>query len=149
MRMIYPSRINRKQHGEFDTMVLLKFFESKDIKRYRSVIAETPEDASAHFYLGAAYESKGWLKEAITAFSESVRLNPKSAEGHFNLGVLCEKVGEGKNAIFHITKAGSLFAEKSDKHNKERARKLLKEYYEKYGFKQEDIQGLDADQTPS
>ena len=149
MRTNCPRRVNKKQHGESDTMALLKFFESKDIKKYRSVVAENPEDASAHFYLGAAYESKGWLKEAITAFSDSVRLNPKSAEGHFNLGVLCEKVGEGKNAIFHITRAGSLFAEKSDKHNKERARKLLKGYYEKYGFKQEDIQGLDADQNPS
>ena len=130
-------------------MGLLNFFEGKDIKRYRAVVAENPKDASAHFYLGAAYEAKGRIKEAIKSFAESVRLNPKSAEGHYNLGLLFEKVQDGKNAIFHITRAGSLFAKKSDTHNKERARKLLKEYYEKYGFKQEDIAGLDVDQHPS
>jgi len=130
-------------------MGLLSFFEDKDVKRYRSVIAESPEDASAHFYLGAAYEAKGRVKEAIEAFVESVRLNPKSAEGHFNLGLLFEKVQDGKNAIFHITKAGSLFANKSDPHNKERAGKLLKKYYDKYGFKKEDIADLDEDQNPS
>lgn len=130
-------------------MALLKFFEDKDIKRYRSVTEKTPEDASAHFYLGAAYEARGRVKDAIKAFAESVRLNPKSAEGYFNLGLLYEKIEDGKNAIFHITRAGSLFGKKSDKHNKERARKLLKQYYDKYGFKQEDIADLDADQIPS
>ena len=99
--------------------------------------------------MGAAYEAKGRIKEAIKSFAESVRLNPKSAEGHYNLGLLYEKVQDGKSAIFHITRAGSLFAKKSDTHNKERARKLLKQYYEKYGFKQEDIAGLDVDQHPS
>jgi tetratricopeptide (TPR) repeat protein len=130
-------------------MALLNFFEDKDIKRYRSVTEKTPEDASAHFYLGAAYEARGRVKDAIKAFAESVRLNPKSAEGYFNLGLLYEKIEDGKIAIFHITRAGSLFAKKSDTHNKERARKLLKQYYDKYGFKQEDIADLDADQIPS
>ncbi len=115
-------------------------FDSKDIKKYKAVVRENPEDAGAHFYLAAAYEQKERFPEALAEFEESLRINPNSAVTHFNLGILYEKVGDGRNAIVHITKAGSLFAERSDLHNKERARKRLRDYYKKFGFKPEEFE---------
>jgi tetratricopeptide (TPR) repeat protein len=115
------------------------FAEGKTIKKHKERLQSNPDDAEAHFYLASAYEEKGRLPEAISEFKETLRLNPKSAEAHFNLGILNEKVQDGRNAILHILKAGNLFGEKGDQHNKERARKRLRDYYQKFGFKPEDF----------
>lgn len=115
------------------------FFERGTIKKFQERAQENPDDAEAHFYLAAAYEEKGRLPEAIDEFKKTLRLNPKSAEAHFNLGILYEKVNDGRNAVVHILKAGNLFGEKNDPNNKERARKRLRDYYRKFGFKPEDF----------
>ena len=115
------------------------FSESRTIKELKERLQNNPDDAEAHFNLAAVYEEKGRLPEAIDEFKETLRLNPKSAEAHFNLGILYEKVNDGRNAIIHILKAGNLFGEKGDPSNKERARKRLRDYYQKFGFKPEDF----------
>ena len=115
------------------------FGEGKEIKKFKERLQSHPDDAEAHFYLATAFEEKGLLQEAIGEFKETLRLNPKSAGSHFNLGILYEKTNDGKNAILHILKAGSLFSEKGDPHNKERAYKRLRDYYQKFGFKPEDF----------
>ena len=115
------------------------FGEGKAIKKFKQRLQSNPDDAETHFYLATAYEEKGFLKEAIVEFKETLRLNRKSAASYFNLGVLYEKTNDGKNAILHILKAGSLFSEKGDLNNKERAYKRLRGYYKKYGFKPEDF----------
>ena len=115
------------------------FSSNKEIKKYQERLKDNPDDAEAHFYLAAAYEEKGRLPEAIDEFKKTLAFNPKSAEVHFNLGILYEKVNDGKNAIVHILKAGNLFGEKGDPNNKERARKRLRDYYQKFGFKPEDF----------
>lgn len=121
-------------------MGLLDIFgEGKDIKKYKERLQSFPDDAEAHFYLATAYEEKGRLQEAIGEFKETLRLNPKSAQSYFNLGILYAKANDGKKAILHILKAGNLFNEKGDSHNKERAYKRLRDYYKKYGFKPEDF----------
>ncbi|GJL79118.1 MAG: hypothetical protein NPINA01_21070 [Nitrospinaceae bacterium] len=115
------------------------FSEGKTIKKLKERLQNNSDDAEAHFCLAAAYEEKGRLAEAIDEFNETVRLNPKSAEAHFNLGILYEKVNDGRNAIIHILKAGNLFGEKGDANNKERSRKRLRDYYQKFGFQPEDF----------
>lgn len=114
-------------------------FASGTIKKYQQRLQSNPDDAEAHFYLAAAYEEKGRVKDAIREFQEALRLNPRSAETHFNLGILYEQTNDGKNAVVHILKAGNLFGEKGDAANKERARKRLRDYYQKFGFKPEDF----------
>lgn len=116
-----------------------KFLENKQIKKYKAVIEQNPEDAEAHFYLGAEYEKNGNYQLAINEFRETVRLNPNSAEGHFNLGVLYETLKDGKNAVTHSLKAGNLFAERNDTENKDKARKMSRELCDKYHFKMEDF----------
>lgn len=115
------------------------FAEGKAIKNFKERLQNNPDDAEAHFYLAAAYEEKGRLPEAISEFKETLRINPKSAEAYFNLGILYEKVNDGRNAIIHILEAGNLFGRKGDPNNKERARKRLRDYYQKFGFKPEDF----------
>lgn len=116
-------------------MMFENIFGGGEIKKCCQRVRDHPDDPEAHFQLGAACERRGKIPEAIDAFKETLRLAPRSAEAHFNLGVLFEKTGDGDNAIVHMNKAGTLFSERGDEGNKERARKRLRQYYEKFGFR--------------
>jgi tetratricopeptide (TPR) repeat protein len=126
------------------------FFGSRKIKKLKADVEDHPQSAEAHFNLGAAYEELGCVAEAIEAFQKTLHLHSRSAEAHFNLGVLYEELDEGKNAIIHMNKAGTLFSERGDGANKDRARKRLRGYYQKFGFEAKDIEGsIDEIQGPS
>jgi tetratricopeptide (TPR) repeat protein len=115
------------------------FFENKEIKERKKEMSLQPNDPAAHFNLGAAYDKAGKLHDAIKEFEETIKFHPNSAEAHFNLGVLYDSVRQGEKAIMHILKAGNLFGDKNDSVNKMESRRLLKEFYKKFGFKPEDI----------
>ena len=116
------------------------FFENKEIKERKKEMSLKPNDPAAHFNLGATYYKAGKLHDAIKEFEETIEMHPNSAEAHFNLGVLYDSVKQGEKAIRHILKAGNLFGEKNDSVNKMESRRLLKEFYKKFGFKPEDIE---------
>jgi tetratricopeptide (TPR) repeat protein len=116
------------------------FFENKEIKERKKEMSLQPNDPAAHFNLGAAYEKAGKLEDAIKEFEETIKLHPNSAEAHFNLGILYDSVEQGDKAIMHILKAGNLFGDKNESVNKMESRRLLKEFYKKFGFKSEDIE---------
>ena len=118
----------------------MSFFENKEIKERKKELALEPNDPAAHFNLGAAYDKAGKLHDAIKEFEATIKIHPNSAEAHFNLGVLYETVNQGEKAIVHILKAGNLFGDKNDAVNKMESRRLLKEFYKKFGFKPEDIE---------
>lgn len=99
-----------------------------------------PNDPAAHFNLGTTYNKAGKFHDAIQEFEETIKVHPNSAEAHFNLGVLYESVNQGEKAIVYIFKAGNLFRDKNDSVKKMEARRLLKEFYTKFGFKPEDIE---------
>lgn len=120
-------------------MGLFSFLDSKAIKKYQAALETNPGDPAAHFSLAVAYEEKGRARDAIREFEETLKLNPTSAEAHFNLGVLYESIRDGKNATLHILKAGNLFGQKNDAANKDRARIKLRQYYQKFGLKAEDL----------
>ena len=113
------------------------FIERKEIKQRKAELSIAPNDPANHFNLGAAYNKAGNIKAAVHEFEETIKINPNSAEAHFNLGILYEGLNQGEKAIVHILKAGNLFGEKNDSVNKMEARKLLKEFYKKFGFKPE------------
>ncbi len=115
------------------------FFESKEIKKRKTELSIAPDDPATHFNLGTAYNKAGNIKEAVQEFEYTIKINPNSAEAHFNLGILYESLNQGEKAIVHIIKAGNLFGEKNDSVNKMESRKLLKEFYKKFGFKPEDM----------
>ncbi|MBC8283990.1 MAG: tetratricopeptide repeat protein [Nitrospinae bacterium] len=116
------------------------FFESKEIKQRKAGLSAAPNDPAAHFNLGAAYDQAGKVKDAVHEFEETIKIHPNSAEAHFNLGVLYETLNQGEKAIVHILKAGNLFGEKNDSVNKMEARRLLKQFYKKFGFKPEEME---------
>ena len=116
------------------------FFENKEIKERKKEMSLQPNDPAVHFNLGAAYNKAGKLQDAIKEFEETIKLHPNSAEAHFNLGILYDSVKQGEKAIKHILKAGNLFGDKNDSVNKMESRRLLKEFYKKFGFKPEDIE---------
>lgn len=110
-------------------MVFFDFLKNKTIPVYQDRIAKNPDDAEAHFLLGVQYEREGQVDKAISAFEEVVRINPRSAETLFNLAQLHNLKNNGPMAIRYITQAGNLFSQKNDSENKDRARKLLREYH--------------------
>jgi tetratricopeptide (TPR) repeat protein len=114
-------------------------FESREIKERKKELALRPNDPAAHFNLGTAYDKAGKIRDAVNEFEETIKIHSSSAEAHYNLGVLYENLNQGEKAIVYILKAGTLFGDKNDQVNKMESRRLLKEFYRKFGFKPEDI----------
>ena len=117
----------------------MAFFENKEIKNRKKELSLRPDDPAAHFNLGTAYDKAGKIRDAVKEFEATIKFHPNSAEAHFNLGVLYGTLNQGDKAILHILKAGNLFGEKNDPVNKMESRRLLKEFYRKFGFKPEDM----------
>lgn len=107
---------------------------SGKLKEFEDKARREPENPEWQFKLGAEYERRGQYPQAIEAFHRALKLNPRSAETHFNLGVLYESDQNGRQAIFHMVQAGNLFSERNDAENKDKARKKLKTYYNKFDF---------------
>jgi len=66
---------------------------------YQEAIRLEPDDAEAHYNLGAAYGGLGRYQEAITAYQEAIRLKPDFAEAHSNLGLAYGNLGRYQEAI--------------------------------------------------
>ena len=109
----------------------------RKLSKKKTELSLRPDDPEAHFNLGAAYVKAGKIRKAVLEFEETIKFHSNSAEAHFNLGVLYGSLNEGEKAITHIIKAGNLFGEKNDAVNKMESRRLLKEFYKKFGFKAE------------
>ena len=64
--------------------------------------------AEAFWGRGAAYALKGELAEAITDFTEAIRLNPKLAEVFYCRGLAYDKKGEKAKAEADFAQAEKL-----------------------------------------
>jgi tetratricopeptide (TPR) repeat protein len=70
-------------------------------------------DSEAHYHPGFVCAQEGSYSEAITAYSEAVRLNPRHIDAHYNLGWLLatcpeEEHRDGKRAVEHAAIACEL-----------------------------------------
>ncbi len=61
-----------------------------------------PDDLNS---LGKLCFDKGWLNEAVTNFTESLRLEPASATTHLNLAITLTKLGRHPEAQNHFSEA--------------------------------------------
>lgn len=113
-------------------MGLREFFSTKKLKACLAKVESHPQSPSAHFDLGVEHDQRGRIPEAIECFQKTLNLHPGSAEAHFNLACLYEQRSDGGPAISHILKAGNLFSERGDSANKEKCRKLSRDYYKKF-----------------
>lgn len=59
-----------------------------------NVLAIRPDDARAHYYLGAAYARLGVPPAALTHLKDAVRLAPREAEFHRGLGAAFQRAGD-------------------------------------------------------
>jgi hypothetical protein len=58
-----------------------------------------PDDASAYFHLGFAYNELGRYREAVEACREALRLKPDDAFAYFLLGFAYDKLGRYREAV--------------------------------------------------
>ena len=86
-------------------------------------------------------KDKGEVKSLaqIPVYEEALKKNPKDADAHIALGSVYAEMGDGANAIIHTKKAEELFLAKKNVKGAAEARRNLRSYYERYGFKAEDF----------
>lgn len=77
--------------------------------------------------------------DQIPAYEDALKKNPKDADAHLALGRIYDVTGDGANAIIHAKKAEELFLAKKDVKGTAEARRDLRNYYEKHGFKADDF----------
>jgi tetratricopeptide (TPR) repeat protein len=68
----------------------------------------------AHIDLGTILRDQGRLSEAISHFSEAVRLKPDSADAHYNLGMALARQGRTDEAIASFSQAVRIKPDSAD-----------------------------------
>ncbi len=74
----------------------------------RGRLKKYPSDFTAHFNLGAALESAGKLKEAVSHYQTALRARPDAVIAHNNLGTAFQTMGNLEAAISHYRQAAQL-----------------------------------------
>ncbi|MFQ5451615.1 MAG: hypothetical protein ACE5E9_13390 [Nitrospinaceae bacterium] len=137
---------------------------NRQIAFYQEQLKIKPENPELHFSLGTKYYELGRyfesranrvfftganqkdLREAnqlydhsIDQLRESLKLQPRNAGAHFNLSLNYFVKGDGENAIVHMREAEQLFFKLDDKRGVAKARKALREWFDRYGYRPEDF----------
>ncbi|MDA9968356.1 tetratricopeptide repeat protein [Salibacteraceae bacterium] len=80
---------------KFDPLLL-----SPSLGEYKSAIADfttairlDPDDASAYYNRGLAYDDLGEYKSAIADYTTAIRLDPDFASAYYNRGIAKENAG--------------------------------------------------------
>ena len=79
------------------------------------------------------------LEDRLNELKGRLQGDPENAEAHFKLGEIFDSLGEGASAIIHTQKAESLFAQQRQVKGIAEARRNLRRYFEKYGFRPDDF----------
>jgi pentatricopeptide repeat protein len=72
---------------------------------WRDTISKNPDSFMAHYNLGVILAGQGKYEEAISHYSELLRLRPDDAWGHTNLGLALAMQGKLEAAIRHYREA--------------------------------------------
>ena len=65
----------------------------------------TPNDPTVHYYLGIAYERKGFIDDAVKEFQKAIALKPDYSEAHNFLGTIYLTRGNYDEAIVSFNRA--------------------------------------------
>jgi Flp pilus assembly protein TadD len=68
------------------------------IEPLRAVVALTPDDASAHYYLGEAYNHIDELPPALAAFERATALDPRNWRALKGVGMVLDRLGRREEA---------------------------------------------------
>jgi tetratricopeptide (TPR) repeat protein len=75
---------------------------------WRQTVADQPQNARAHFYLGYALESAGRREAALASYRAALNRHPQYADAHAALGRLLGEAGQLEEAIQHLALATRL-----------------------------------------
>ena len=84
-------------------------------------------------------ENKDAIQNQISAYEEALKKNPKDADAHLAIGKIYAEIDDGANAIVHAKKAEELYLAKKNVKGTAEARRDLRSYFQKFGFKPEDF----------
>jgi len=148
-------KVNSEERLEILTRQIL-FFDDR--------LQAQPNDPNLHFQMGTKfyelgrfYESKAdrvfltrsnkadlqkarrYYKDSIEHLKTSLAIQPRNAGAHFNISLTYLVEGDGENAISHMRESEKLFMKKNDKRGIAKARKALREWFDRYGYRPEDF----------
>ncbi|MFQ5671981.1 MAG: tetratricopeptide repeat protein [Nitrospinales bacterium] len=127
------------------------------IAEYLQALRIDPNYADAHLGLGVVYGNMGRNQAAVEEFKKAVKLKPDYATAHLGLGLGYNLIHDGRNAIIHTLRAKALYEQQTAVPGKFRnrktkglaeARKSLREYYRKYGYRPQDFSNLEFAAVP-
>ncbi len=72
---------------------------SAALAEFREAVAEHPDDAVSHDYIGVILGEAGSLNEAVAEFEGAARLDSSLSDPHFHLGLAYERLGKINDAI--------------------------------------------------
>ncbi len=137
---------------------------TRQISFFDDRLKAKPDDPNLHFQMGTKfyelgryYESKAdrilWTrnnntdmekarrlyKDSIEHLKKSLQIQPGNAGAHFNISLTYLVEGDGENAISHMRESEKLFMKNKDKRGIAKARKALREWFDRYGYRPEDF----------
>ena len=105
------------------------------IERVKTILDEKLNDIRE-----GTRQSRIPLKSRIKEKQNLIQNQPQNAVAYFELGKLFDRNQDGANTIINIQKAEKLFAEQNNIKGVAESRRLLRQSFQKYGFKPEDFQ---------
>jgi len=84
-------------------------------------------------------KARQFYKDSIAHLQKSLAIQPRSAGAHFNISLTYLVEGDGENAISHMRESEKLFMKNHDKRGIAKARKALREWFDRYGYRPEDF----------
>ena len=88
-----------------------------DVPLFRHALASTSANWLAHNNLGRAYFAEGRTEEAVSEYTEALRISPRYADAHYNLGLAWARTGRRDEAIDQFEQALKLKPEFPEAHN--------------------------------
>lgn len=137
---------------------------TRQISFFKEGLQSKPRDPNLHFQLGTKFYELGRYYEShsdrvfftgannvdikkarklyrgsIEHLKKSLQIQPKNAGAHFNISLTYLVDGDGENAIAHMRESEKLFMANHDKRGVAKARKALREWFDRYGYRPEDF----------
>ncbi len=137
---------------------------NRQISFFDEGLKSKPNDSNLHFQLGTKFYELGRFHESrtngiffsgdnsthmkkarrlyqdsITHLKKSLQIKPWNAGAHFNISLTYLVEGDEKNAIIHMVESERLFMAFKDKRGTMKARKALREWFDRYGYRPGDF----------
>jgi tetratricopeptide (TPR) repeat protein len=137
---------------------------NRQISFFDEQLKVKPNDPKWHFQLGTKYyelgrfyekkadrifltrkndsdisKARSLYKSSVEHLKQSFKIQPSNAGAHFNLSLSHFVEGDAENAITHMRKSEQLFMALHDKRGVAKARKALREWFDRYGYRPEDF----------